>query len=259
MPCVRASTPAPLAAEPQKTGWTSARRVCSARGSGDGRSESADSSRTYSLSTASSRSARTSARRDRRAGSVAIPGLKVALRGPASRTVPIATMPVESRRDIASRTRPTSAPARSILLTKIRVGTPMPAESPHEQRRLGLDAFDRGDDEDGAVEHAEDALDLGDEVGVAGRVDDVDREVADDERGDRGPDRDAAFALEVEGVGLGGAGVDAADVVDGAGGVEESLGESGLTGVDVREDSEIERTHGASCLPRRSSSPSGWT
>jgi hypothetical protein len=61
-----------------------------------------------------------------------------------------------------------------------------------------------------------------------------------------------------ERVGLGGAGVDAADVVDRAGVVEESLGEGGLTGVDVGEDSEIERAHGASCLPRRCG-PSGLT
>ena len=58
-------------------------------------------------------------------------------------------------------------------------------------------------------------------------------------------------SLELERVGLGGAGVDAADVVDGAGGEEESLGEGGLTGVDVGEDSETERAHGTSCLPRR--------
>jgi hypothetical protein len=32
----------------------------------------------------------------------------------------------------------------------------------------------------------EDAFDLGDEIGMAGRVDEVDREVADEERGDRG-------------------------------------------------------------------------
>ena len=126
-----------------------------------------------------------------------------------------------------------------------------PLKGAEQERRLGLDALDRRDDEDRAVEHAEDALDLGDEVRVAGCVDEVDREVADQERGDRGPDRDAAFALEVERVGLGGAGVDAADAVDGAGGEEESLGEGGLTGVDVREDAEIERAHGASCLPRR--------
>ena len=126
-----------------------------------------------------------------------------------------------------------------------------PLEGAEEERRLRLDALDGRDDEHGAVEHAEDALDLRDEVRVARGVDEIDREVADEERGDRGPDGDAAFALEVERVGLGGAGVDAADVVDGAGGEEESLGESGLTGVDVGEDSEIERGHGASCRARR--------
>ena len=133
-----------------------------------------------------------------------------------------------------------------------------PLQGAEQERRLRLDAFDRRDDEDRAVEDAEDALDLGDEVGVAGRVDEVDREVADEERGDRGADGDAAFALELERVGLGGAGVDAADVVDRAGGEEESLGEGGLTGVDVGEDAEIERAHGTSCRPRRWS-PSGWT
>ncbi len=61
-----------------------------------------------------------------------------------------------------------------------------PPQGAEQERRLGLDAFDRRDDEDRAVEDAEDAFDLGDEVGVAGRVDEVDREVADEERGDRG-------------------------------------------------------------------------
>ena len=126
-----------------------------------------------------------------------------------------------------------------------------PLERAEQEWRLRLDALDRRDDEDRAVQDAEDALDLGDEVRVAGRVDQVDREVAHEERGDRGPDRDAAFALELERVGLGGAGVDAADVVDRAGGVEESLAEGGLTGVDVGEDSEIERAHGTSCRARR--------
>ena len=133
-----------------------------------------------------------------------------------------------------------------------------PLEGPEQERRLRLDAFDRGDDEDRAVEHAEDAFDLRDEVGVARRVHQVDREVAHEERGDRGADRDAAFAFELERVGLGGAGVDAADVVDRAGGVEQALAEGGLTGVDVGEDSEIERAHGTSCRARRCG-PSGWT
>jgi len=102
-----------------------------------------------------------------------------------------------------------------------------------------------------AMLHAEDPLDLGDEVGVAGRVDEIDREVANEERGNRGANRDAALAFELERGGLGGAGVDAPDVPDRAGGEKETLGEGGLTGVDVGEDSEIERAHGTSCLPRR--------
>ena len=179
-------------------------------------------------------------------------------RRPASRTVPIGTIAGESRRAIASTTRSRIGAGPVDLVDEDQRRDVEPLERAEQQRRLRLDALDRRDDEDRAIEHAEDAFDLGDEVGVAGRVDEVDREVADEERGDRGPDRDAAFALELERVGLGGAGVDAADVVDGAGGVEESLGEGGLTGVDVGEDSEIERAHGASCLPRRWS-PSGWT
>ena len=180
------------------------------------------------------------------------------VRVPASRTRPSGRSPGESRRAIASTTRVGVGAGPVDLVDEDQRRDVEPLERAEQERRLRLDALDRRDDEDRAVEHAEDALDLGDEVGVAGRVDEVDREVADEERGDRGPDRDAAFALEVERVGLGGAGVDAADVVDGAGGEEESLGEGGLTGVDVGEDSEIERAHGASCLARRWS-PSGWT
>ena len=133
-----------------------------------------------------------------------------------------------------------------------------PLQGAEEQRGLWLDAFDGRDDQHRAVEDAEDALDLRDEVGMAGRVDEIDGEVAQEERGDRRSDGDAAFALEVERVGLGRAGVDAADVVDRAGGEEESLGESGLTGVDVGEDAEVERAHGTSCRARRYG-PSGWT
>jgi len=59
-----------------------------------------------------------------------------------------------------------------------------PLEGAEQKRGLGLDAFDRRDDQDRAIEDTQDALDLGDEVGMAGRVDQVDREIADQERGD---------------------------------------------------------------------------
>jgi hypothetical protein len=66
----------------------------------------------------------------------------------------------------------------------------------HEHACLRLDALDGRDDEHGAVEDLEHPLHLGDEVRVAGRVDEVDRDVVDRERDDRGPDRDAAPSLE---------------------------------------------------------------
>ena len=126
------------------------------------------------------------------------------------------------------------------MLTKISVGIAQPPQRAHQHARLRLHALDRGDDEHRAVEHAEHPLDLGDEVRVAGRVDQVDGDVADDERDDRGLDRDAALALQRQRVGLGVAVVDAADLVDDAGGVEQPLGEGGLTGVDVRQDPQVQ-------------------
>jgi hypothetical protein len=50
---------------------------------------------------------------------------------------------------------------------------------------VGLDALHRGDDEDHAVEHGEGPFHLGDEVRVAGCVDQVDLDVVDGEAHDR--------------------------------------------------------------------------
>ena len=67
------------------------------------------------------------------------------------------------------------------------------------------------------------------------------------ERHHGGLDGDAAAAFQLERVGLGAAGVDAADLVDHPGGVQQPLGQAGLTGVDMREDAEVERSSQASC------------
>ena len=45
-----------------------------------------------------------------------------------------------------------------------------------------------------------------------------------------------ALAFERQGVGAGAARVDAADLVDDTGGVQQPFGQAGLTGVDVRQD-----------------------
>ena len=114
---------------------------------------------------------------------------------------------------------------------------PQPLQRPQQDHGLGLHAFDGGHHEHGAVEHRERAVDLGDEVRVAGGVDEVDREVTEREGDDGGTDGDAAASLQLERVGLGGAVVDAPERVGHPGGEEQPLGERGLTGVDVRQDS----------------------
>ena len=62
-----------------------------------------------------------------------------------------------------------------------------------------------------------------------------------DERHDGGLDRDAALPFQRQGIGLGAAVVDAADLVDDAGGVEQPLGQACLTGVYMRQDPQVQR------------------
>jgi hypothetical protein len=94
---------------------------------------------------------------------------------------------------------------------------------------------------------------------VAGRVDQVDGDAVDDEGDDRGLDGDATGPLQRQGVGLGTAVIDAADLVDDAGRVQQPFGQARLTGVDMRQNPEVQRTHEASCPLRRWRFPAGWT
>ena len=75
-------------------------------------------------------------------------------------------------------------------------------------------------------------------------------DVVDDERDDGGLDRDAARALEGQGVGLRAAAVDGADLVDDTGGVEQRS-VSVVLGVDMRDDPKVHGSHCVSC-PRSS-------
>ena len=102
-----------------------------------------------------------------------------------------------------------------------------PLQRAHQHAGLRLHALDGGDDQDHAVQDAQHPLHLGDEVGVAGSVEQVDGDVADGERRDRGPDRDAALPL----------------------------GERGLPGVYMRQDAKVEQSGTQASYPPRSSSP----
>ena len=100
------------------------------------------------------------------------------------------------------------------------------------------------------VDHQQRPLDLAAEVGVAGRVDDVEADVAVVDRRLLGEDRDALLALEVARIedpvddGLVGA--------EGAGLAEHRVDERGLAVVDVGDDGDIaEVVRGSRCVGRR--------
>ena len=105
--------------------------------------------------------------------------------------------------------------------------------------RLGLDAADRAEDGDGAVEHAEGALDLGSEVDVTGSVDEVDAMLQPEAGGGGGRNGDAAFLFLDHPVHRSSAFMDLAHLVALAGVVEDTLGKRGLAGVDVSHDPDV--------------------
>ena len=66
--------------------------------------------------------------------------------------------------------------------------------------------------------------------------------------------------LELQRVGLRGAGIDAADPPDDAGLEEEPLGEAGLAGIDMRQDAQVEKTRSHATVPSRGGiHREGWT
>ena len=102
------------------------------------------------------------------------------------------------------------------------------------------------DQQDDAVDHRQDALDLGAEIGVAGRVDDVDvgglavwRRPFD--RGAFGEDGDPALFLEV--VRIHRPLFDALVVAEGAGLAEQLVDERGLAVIDVGDDRHVAQVH----------------
>src|SRR4051812_38517522 len=92
---------------------------------------------------------------------------------------------------------------------------------------------------------------------MARGVDQVDPDVADQERRNRCLDRDPALSLQFERVGLRRSVVDIAQYVDDTGGVQQPLGECGLTGVYMRQDPKVQHRHAFG--PLGSYLPVEWT
>ena len=106
-----------------------------------------------------------------------------------------------------------------------------------DEARLRHGALSGIDEQDNAVDHLEDTLDLSAEVGVARGIDNVDLGVAVADGGVLGKDGDAALALKVVGV------HDAVDdllifTVDAAL-LEHLVDKRGLAVVDVRDNGDV--------------------
>ncbi len=110
--------------------------------------------------------------------------------------------------------------------------------APH-RLRLRLDAGHRVEHGDGAVEHAQGALDFGREVDVARGVDDVDPVLAPEARGGGRGDRDAALLLLLHPVHHGGAFVHFAYLVRNPGVEQDPFRRRRLSGIDVRHDADV--------------------
>ena len=108
---------------------------------------------------------------------------------------------------------------------------------------LGLrqDALGGVHQDDGAVHHVQDALHLAAEIGVAGRVHDVDAGVAPDHRGALGEDGDPALTLQVVAVerALG----HHLMVAERAGLAKELVDQGGLAMIDVSDDRDVANLH----------------
>ena len=121
--------------------------------------------------------------------------------------------------------------------------------------KLGLRhrAFGAIDQQDDAVDHAQDTLHLAAEVGVAGGVDDVDPgglvAVLPFDAGALGEDGDPAFLFEVAGVHR--AFFHPLVFTEGAGLAEQLVDQRGLAVVDVGDDCDIAQGHGRGSLSGR--------
>ena len=105
--------------------------------------------------------------------------------------------------------------------------------------RLRLHAVHRVKHRDRAVEHAQRTFDFRREIDVAGRINNIDANVAPGAGRGRGRNRNAALLLLLHPVHGGSAFVHLSDAVRLSGIKQDALRRSGLTGIDVGHDADV--------------------
>ena len=112
------------------------------------------------------------------------------------------------------------------------------------EARLRHGTVDRVDQQQHAIDHGEHALDFAAEIGVAGRVDDVDAVVAPGDRRVLGQNGDAALALQI--IRVHDPLLQVLARVERAGLPQQLIDQCGLAVIDVRDDGDIAKflSHG---------------
>ena len=105
--------------------------------------------------------------------------------------------------------------------------------------RLRLHTMDGIEQGDGAIEHAQRALHFGGEIHVAGRINDVDADVAPHAGGGGAGDGDAALLFLLHPIHGGGAFMHLTQTVQPAGIKQDALRGGGLAGVNMGHDADI--------------------
>ena len=155
----------------------------------------------------------------------------------------------------------TRASGRSTLLTTRITGSLRLQRLAQHEPRLRQRPLGGVDEQQHAVDHRQAALDLAAEVGVAGRVDDVQLDVPVAQRGVLGEDRDALLALQIHRVEHPRGHV-LADA-KGARLPQHRVDQRGLAVVDVRDDRDVPyvlsgNEHGPTRLAAHARGPSPW-
>ena len=110
---------------------------------------------------------------------------------------------------------------------------------------LDLNPFYGGDQQDGTVKNAEGALNFGKKVRMSRGVDQVDFQVVNEKRNDRGFDRDASSFFQIQRIGLGCAFIYSTNFVDDVCFIQDPLGQACLSSVYVRYNPYIDCYHSA--------------
>jgi hypothetical protein len=129
------------------------------------------------------------------------------------------------------------------LVDEKQEGHALTAKRSDQHPGLSLNAFNSGNNDDGRIKYRQRAFDLGNDVGVTGGIDEIDRCLAHRKRDHGSLDRYPALPLKIQTVSLSIARVDAAEFGNRPRVKEQAFSKAGFSCVYVGQDAQIQCAH----------------